>query len=228
MRHFHVAERFVVAQVVTGPAGNQRVRLVFANHIHQLFDIFFRHFPGGIEPDQLNRSIVAGNLFHLRKALFHKVVIERSRITVFIHLRAAITARESPVLIVGIVKPEPQAFRTAGISEFMHGIFCPRRRCCDVETAGLGIIHRKTVVMLAGDDDVFHARFLGEPGDGAGIEFLRVEGARQFFVLRGRDVGHLRMHDPLADAIVGFSIDLVGQLGVEPPVNKHGIVSFTE
>ena len=35
-------------------------------------------------------------------------------------------------------------------------------------------------------------------------------------------------YDPLADAIVGLALDLVSKLGIESPVDEHGVVAFIE
>jgi hypothetical protein len=86
----------------------------------------------------------------------------------------------------------------------------------------------KSVVVLAGDDDVFHAGILGQPCNGAGIETGRVKIFRNLFVLTDRDSGHIAVHDPLADSVISFAFPFTAQMRVKPPVDKHGVVAFVE
>ena len=51
----------------------------------------------------------------------------------------------------------------------------------------LGIEHPETVVMLARDDEVAHARLLGDPHPLPRIELHRVELPHKLLILRDRD-----------------------------------------
>ena len=90
------------------------------------------------------------------------------------------------------------------------------------------MIHRKAVVVLGSDDDVFHPSVFSKRHDFFGVEVDRVERAGKLLVLRNRDAGHPFVHDPFADAVVGLSIDFIAKLRVQAPVNEHGIIAFVK
>ena len=92
----------------------------------------------------------------------------------------------------------------------------------------LRMVHGKAVVVLAGDDDVFHARILGQLGNLHRIELDGIELLGKLLVLGHGNAGHVLVHDPFADAVIGLAVHLVGQLGIEPPMNEHGVVAVGE
>ncbi len=226
---------------MAGAAGNHGIRLVFAHHLHQLLDIMLRHGAGRVEPDDFNRPVFAGDFLDLGQALFLEVVVKgrRHALLVFIWetiasgcvpvlIMGVVATGFDPVLVVGVIKTESNADLAARFGKLLHRVAAKRRGIHDVEVMRFRVIHRKAVVMLAGDDDVLHARVLGELGDRSGIELHRIEILGDFFVFRHRDVRHLVVHDPFADAVIGFPVDLVCQLRVKTPVNKHCVIGFIE
>ena len=81
-------------------------------------------------------------------------------------------------------------------------------------------------MVLAGEDDVFHASLLRELGDRLGVELVGMEAGGEFLVFRDRNAGHPRIHDPLADAVVGLVLVFVGEIGIEPPMDEHRVVAL--
>ena len=202
--------------------------MVLANDFDQLLDVFLRHLARRIEPHEFDGAILAGDLLDLRQALASEVIVEGGGLAVFIHSRAVATAGEGPVLVVGVVESETKPRLGASGGEFLHGIAFERSGIDDVERIRLRVVHRETIVMLCGDDDVFHARVFCEGDDGIRIKALRIECAREFLVLGGGNPGHAFFHDPLADAVVGFTIHFVTQQRVETPMDEHGVVAIRE
>src|SRR5580704_18925373 len=78
--------------------------------------------------------------------------------------------RRSPILILRIVEAELHALLAALFGQFADRIPMKGCGCDDIKRIGLGIEHGKAVMMLGGDDDVFHAGRLGEGNNVMGIE----------------------------------------------------------
>src|SRR5437588_2025615 len=80
------------------------------------------------------------------------------------------TARVMPVLSLGVVQAELHPMLPAGLRHSRDHVAPEWCRICDVVRAGSGLEHREPVVVLARDDDIFHARCLRE-----GYPFIRIE-----------------------------------------------------
>ena len=83
-------------------------------------------------------------------------------------------------------------------------------------------------MVLAGDNDVFHARVFGQLCYFCCIKIDGVKGFRHFHIFPDRNIGHARVHDPFANAVVRFAIDFVGKLSIWTPVDKHGVIAITK
>ena len=227
-RHLHVAQRLVVTEPVAGAAADHGIGLVLADHGHEFLDVFLGHVAGRVEPDDFDRPVFAGDFLHLRQAFFGEVVVEIRGLSISIGRGAVVAAGEGPVLIVGVVESETDPLVLASLGEVLHRVVVVGRRLDHVEVVGLRVIHRKTIVVLAGDDDVFHAGILGQLGDRLGVELVGLEGGGEFLVFGDGNIGHLLVHDPLADAIVGLAIHFVAELRIEPPVDEHRVIALIE
>ena len=69
---------------------------------------------------------------------------------------------------------------------------------------------------------------LGLEDQGPSSRWIDASVFGEILVLVFRDPGHSFVHDPLADAVVGFSIDFVGDLRVQTPLNEHRVVAHIE
>ena len=89
-------------------------------------------------------------------------------------------AREAPTVIpvlgVRVVEAELDALRVAGGLEFGDHVAFKRSGIYDIVIADRRIEEREAVVMLAGDDDIFHPRILGDLHPLGGAELGRVAG----------------------------------------------------
>ena len=154
------------------------------------------------------------------------IIIKGGRITIGIYFRAFASSREGPVLIVRVVKAETNTNLLASLGEVFHRVTSEGSCIHDIEFICLGVIHRKAIMMLTGDDDVFHARILGELSNGLRVEINRVKIIGQFPIFRNGNTSHVGVHDPLANAVVSLTIHLVTQVGIQTPVDKHRIVAI--
>ncbi len=89
----------------------------------------------------------------------------------------------------------------------------------DVEGIGLGVEHGEAVMMLGGDDDVFHPGRLGEGDDVMRIERRGVELRGESLVVLHRNGGVV--HDPFANARDLLAVPGAGRDGVKTPVDEH-------
>ena len=226
--NFHVAKGLVIAKVVSGSTGHQRVGLVLANDFHQLLNVLFWHLSGSVKPNQFNLAVLRSDLFNLREALVDKVIVERGFVSFGVNFWATISAREGPVLIVRVVESESQPSFTAGRRKVFHGVFLPWSGVHNIEAVSFGVVHCKTVMVFCSNDDVFHPRVFGGLDNRLGVEFLWVELVCQLFVFFDGNASHPRIHDPFANSVVGPVVDFVCQLRVEAPVDEHGVVAFVE
>ncbi|MPM54021.1 hypothetical protein SDC9_100793 [bioreactor metagenome] len=73
------------------------------------------------------------------------------------------------------------------------------------------MIHTKTVVMLGGNDDVFHSRVFCQFGNLPGIEHggIKVFGNRPVFV--HRNVCHVAVHQPFTYPVICFTVPTIRQ-----------------
>ncbi len=92
-----------------------------------------------------------------------------------------------PVLGVGVVEAELDARRVAGGLELGDHVAFERSGIHDVVIADRGIEEREAVVVLAGDDDIFHPRILGDLHPLGGAELGRVAGFGELGVFLNGD-----------------------------------------
>ena len=105
--------------------------------------------------------------------------------------------RRRPILVLRVVEAELDALLPALLRKFTNGVAVKRRCRNDVKRIRLRIEHGKAVMMLGGDDDVFHACRFRERDDIVRTERGRVELRRKLLVVCDRDGA--RVHDPLTD-----------------------------
>ena len=118
-----------------------------------------------------------------------------------------------------VVEAESQALFLRLVGERAHRIVSVRRGIDDVVWAGLAVEHRKPVVMLRCDDDVFHAGGLRDTNPLRRIEPDRVELGGELLVPRARDIRP--RHDPFADLFRAMSFEFARGHRVETPVDEH-------
>ena len=94
-----------------------------------------------------------GNLVNV---IIHVMLLRR------VPFAAAGRAAVVPVLRLRIIESKLDAVFFAGGGQFLQRIAMKRRRLHDVPRTGFRVEHREAVVMLGGDDDVFHAGVFGE------------------------------------------------------------------
>ena len=92
------------------------------------------------------------------------------------------------------------------------------------QSVRLGAEHAEAVVVLGGDDDVFHAGVLGQAHPLLGVELHRVELAGELLVLRDGHLGLLE--EPFA--VVGLALPLAGGHGIDAPVNEQPEAGLAE
>ncbi len=180
--------------------------------LHKLLGIFFRHLSWGVKPYKLYVTVIARDLLDLRQAFGIKIIVESFGITIFVHPRSSGGAGCGPVLIMGIIEAESESEFFAGIRQFLHRVAAKRSCVHYVEFVALGVIHGETVVMLACDDDIFHAGVFGQLGNLHCVEILRVECTGNIFIFLTVGIGHVLVHKPFAYAVIGFSVPYIGKL----------------
>ena len=131
----------------------------------------------------------------------------------------AVSAFFIPVLLMGIVETEAHAVFFSGLGEFFQRIAAEGGRLDDIVIVPARIEHGETVVMLAGDDHVFHSGFRCGAHPAVGIEIRRVEIRRQFPVFRSRDAEFA--HQPFGYPRCFQVLPSAARGGIEPPVDEH-------
>ena len=179
----------------------------------------FVHVGRCVPPQHGDRAVVGQNLLHLRHGDIADVIVHAA-VLGFVPMSAGgRAARIVPVLRLRIVKSQFHAVFLARLGQRLEQIFAVGRGFDDVPVAGLRIEQRKAVVVLAGDDDVFHAGFFGELHPLVGIVFDRIE---LLGVLAIFGHGNLAaVHDPLADAADLLAVVGAGGHGIHAPVDEH-------
>ncbi len=86
----------------------------------------------------------------------------------------------------------------AGVGEFLERVALERRGL-DAPIGERGAEHAEAVVMLAGDDDVFHAGVLGGAHPVVGVEFHRIELRHELGVLESGIFVSFMIHSPAPD-----------------------------
>src|SRR5262249_26988280 len=117
-----------------------------------------------------------------------------------------------------MVKTEPHAFLFAGFGKFLEGV-AGERSGFDAPIGQVRSPKPETVMMFAGDDDVFYAGAFSDGYPLPGIELHGIELRHQFLVLGD---GNLRgFHDPFAGAFDWFAVPLAGGDRIKTPMNEH-------
>ena len=116
----------------------------------------------------------------------------------------------------GMVEAELDAGLAARIGQLFERIALERGGL----DAPIGLVraeHAKAVVVLGGDDDIFHPGVLGEAHPLFGVEPHGVELARELLVLGYRHLGFFEK--PLA--VIGLAVPLAGGHGINPPMDEQ-------
>ena len=122
-----------------------------------------------------------------------------------------------------VVEAKLDAGLFAFLGQVFHRIVLVERRH-NAPIGKLRVIHRKTVVVLAGNDDVFRAGVFGDLHPSLGVELDGIERVAERFILGSGDLSLL--HDPLG---VGFiAVPLACRDGIHAPVDKHAELRLTE
>ena len=154
---------------------------------------------GGVPPENFGMD-GSEQFLHLRNGDLLQVFVKRAVLR-GVPMPAApslgVAAGMVPVLDLGVVNAEVDALFAGGVGEFLDDIALERSGVHDVEGVG-GLEHREAVVVLGGDDDVFHAGILGDFDEVIGIELGGVELVGVLVVLGDGNPGVV--HDPFADA----------------------------
>ncbi|OPZ07697.1 MAG: hypothetical protein BWZ10_02779 [candidate division BRC1 bacterium ADurb.BinA364] len=213
-----VAHRGIIAQVVAGAPVHQAIGLAFVHLLHEGAALGQSDVDRRIVPDQADRAVLRQQLLDLRQSLFLHVAVE----VLLGGIVVPIVARGvgvMPILFLRIIKTETDSGLFAGRGEFGHWIAAEGRGVDDVIGAGLRMVHREAVMVLGGDDQIFHPRVFGHGHPFLGVELRGIESPGEFFVFGDGDFGAL--HDPLANAgnLLVFP-DARGN-GVEAPVDEH-------
>jgi hypothetical protein len=108
-----------------------------------------------------------------------------------------------------VVKEQLDALLVAFRGKHPDHVFAVRRPRHNVPIRQARIEHRKSVMMLRSDGDVFHASGLRQCHPRRRIKLYRIEKRRHFRVIRSMD--RPRLHDPFP----------IAQHAVHPPVNEH-------
>src|SRR2546422_1239601 len=96
------------------------------------------------------------------------------------------------------------------------------RRRRHIEVGELRIEQTKAVVMLGGDDDVFHTCFLSRPDPGIGIKLDRIKLREKLIVLL--DGNMCRVANPFT--VSGLILPFSGRDRIESPMNEQTESSF--
>mmetsp|Transcript_19678 Transcript_19678/g.28947 ORF Transcript_19678/g.28947 Transcript_19678/m.28947 type:complete len:281 (+) Transcript_19678:844-1686(+) len=224
-RYFHVIERLVISQTMTNTSRNQGVRLVLAHNFHKFLHIVFGYLSGSVEPDKFNRPVFTCDFLHLQETLFFEVIIKGCILSFFICCGAIVSARIGPVLIMRIIETKANPYIVTRLGKIFHHVTFIWSRIHNVEVVRIGMIHCKTIMMLACNYHILHPCILRQSRNRHGIEFHWVELFGHLLVFLGMDIRHLWIHDPFTNAIVRLSIHFVAQLRIQSPMNEHGIVT---
>jgi hypothetical protein len=116
----------------------------------------------------------------------------------------------------GVIEADLDALSVAGIGQLLQDIALEGRGG-NVEIRVLGIEQAEAVVMLGGDDDVFHTGAFCHPHPLVGIEPDRVELAHELVVLGKGDLGGCA--DPFG--VIGPPLPLTGGDRIQAPVDEQ-------
>ena len=154
-------------------------------------------------------SVFAGDFLHLWKSDSVEIVLAILGRALFFPVIQWLAAFVIPILGVRVIKAELNVGLVTGCLEFLNRVPPKRGRLHKVVLTRFGVKESKSIVVLAGDDDVFHPSVLGDADPLFGIKFDRIEFRGERLVFFDRDF--LGAHDPFASS----------WLGIETPMNKH-------
>ena len=173
--------------------------------------------PLSVEPHDADRPVVGQQLAHLRLQEAHVPLEVGTRIGPC--CRFPVTTRQVVRVVPvhdRVIPADPDSLLRRRARKLFHHVAMERRRH-DVEIGFLRVEQREPIVVLRGDDDVLHARLLGQPDPGVGIEFRGVEAGAEPIVLFERDLRGVA--DPLS--VVRPPVPLSRRNGVEAPVDEQ-------
>jgi hypothetical protein len=131
-----------------------------------------------------------------------------------------------PVEGVRVVEAEADAGGVAGVGEFLHGVAFEPGGVVEIVGGDFRRIHGEAVVVLGGDDEVFHAGVFKEVDPGGGVELFGVEG--------GDDVGEVLLtrnfedaHDVFRIGAGAFALVDAAEFGVDAPVHEAAETGIT-
>ena len=124
-----------------------------------------------------------------------------------------------PVLGLGVVEAEFEAVLLAGGGEFLERVAAERSRLGNVPVGGLRVEHGKAIVVLRGDDHVFHPGVPSGAHPFVGVELDRIKLLRVCAVFRHGDFA--TVHNPFPDPTYLFAVVSPGGDGIDAPVDEH-------
>ena len=136
------------------------------------------------------------------------------------------SSRVIPVLCLGIVEAQSNSILLTSRRQFLQRVALEWRRVINIPVGDHRVEHRKSVVVLRRDHDVFHPRVLGNLHPFFGIVINRVELLGVCLILVHRNLA--RVHDPLADSANSLAVVSPGRNRIHAPVNEHSKACLTE
>ena len=124
-----------------------------------------------------------------------------------------------PILGLRVIKAEFHAVFGAGGRQLSKRVALERRGVINIVTIDFAMKHGKAVVMLGGDDHVFHARRLSERHPLLGVEFFGIKLLGVTRISGDGDFGVV--HDPFAEAGDLLAVVTAGRHGIDAPVDEH-------
>ena len=134
-------------------------------------------------------------------------------------------SRVMPVLSLGIVESELESLFLTGVSKFLHDVAAKWRLVNDVVLVVLRTKHRKAIVMLGCDDDVFHAGTFGAANEFISVKFRRIELFSVLLVFRDRNLAATHHPFRAVGEVIPFVLSTDDR--VDTPVNEHAKLCFT-
>ncbi|MBA7649354.1 hypothetical protein ES703_57151 [subsurface metagenome] len=122
-----------------------------------------------------------------------------------------------------MVPADLDALFSAFIRQLLHDILFEWGSIHHIILRKLGIEQAEAIMVLTGDDDILHARFLCHPDPLCGIELHRIELWSEFLILFHRNLSCCQYPFRMP----GLPLPFAGGYGIEPPVDEHPKTGFT-